>query len=264
MQYLKGVQVIKEVLVHDVRGVEDQFKLDLHGFTYVKDKVIGLEDCKNDHQYGELLRPAAEELVKKMTNADAVVAFESRLRDREANLDDIGRSRAPVPSVHADFSPEGAQRAILNAIDVALGSDNKEAERFKTLAQDEANKVVIINIWRPLQVIKKDPLALCDWRSVDIEKDPQAYNPRGPGRAASMQWRYNPNNQWYWLSNQETDEVAMFVQYDSAAAGHMTLPHASFKGPGDKDLPVRRSAEVRVMAVLSKDSDKIQKKVVSI
>ncbi|KAH9821586.1 hypothetical protein DFH28DRAFT_1092589 [Melampsora americana] len=196
-------------------------------FRYVKDQVIGLEDCKNDNQYSELLRSAAEELVQQIqkcvlirvimhkTNADAVIAFNSRVRDQDANSEDVGCS---------------AKHVIEEAINTALKLNHKEAERFNTLDQDETN-----NIWRPLEIVRKNPLALCNWGTVDIDKDQHAYS-----------------------LIQEPGEVAMFELYDSSIEGHMTLPHASFQGPKDEDLPARRSAEVRVMAVFSKDSDTIK------
>ncbi|EGG06558.1 uncharacterized protein MELLADRAFT_86389 [Melampsora larici-populina 98AG31] len=239
--YLKRVEKSKPVVIKDIRGSEDQFKWDVHGFAYVKDKVTGLEECKNDQDYDELLSPAAEELVKKITNADAVYAFNSRVRDQEPNSEVVGHSRNPVPSVHSDFSSEGAKEAVEKAI-ARRGLESNEAKEFKAFAQDDNNRIVIIHLWRPLQVVKRDPLALCDWRSVEIE-NAHAYRPRGPGRCACVQWRFNPKNKWYYLSQQAPEEVAMFVQYDSAAEGHMTLPHASFEESNAKASPARKNVE---------------------
>ncbi|EGG05110.1 uncharacterized protein MELLADRAFT_88185 [Melampsora larici-populina 98AG31] len=260
LDHLKTVQIPQPVVIEDIRGFESQFKWDVHGFSYVRDKVLGLEECKSDKEYDELLRPAAEELVKKMhrTNADAVYAFNSRVRDQDDDMKAGGRSRTPVPSVHSDFSPESAKETVKKAIaDCELNS--KEVKEFKALAEDENNRVVILHLWRPLQVIKKNPLALCDWRSVDIEQDSHAYRPRGPERPACIQWSFNPKNRWYYLNQQGPDEVAMFVQYDSAAKGHMSLPHASFEDPNSPSSPARRSIEVRMIAVFSKGSDMTKK-----
>ncbi|KAH9815251.1 hypothetical protein DFH28DRAFT_969139 [Melampsora americana] len=264
LEYLKGVEITKPVEIEDIRGFENEFKLDVHGFSYEKDKVIGLDECKNDQEYDKLLRPAAEKLVKKITNADAVYAFNSRIRDKTLLSDVVnGDSRAPVPSVHSDFSPEGAKEAVEKAI-ARRGLMTKEAEEFKALAEDENSRVVIIHLWRPLQVVKRDPLALCDWRSVDIEHDPHAYRPRGPGQCACMQWRFNPKNKWYYLSQQKPEEVALFVQYDSAAKGHMTLPHASVEDSTAEASAARKSVEVRVIAVFSKNSVMAKNKAIAI
>ncbi|EGG06156.1 uncharacterized protein MELLADRAFT_63470 [Melampsora larici-populina 98AG31] len=242
------------VEIKDIRGFEKEFQLNVNGFEYVKDQVKGLESCKTDEEYEALLKPAAEKLVKEMTQAEAVFAFNYRIRDKLPGWEGEGAHRTPVPSVHADFSAPGAEEAVGRAIQ--RNSDQENVKRIESLSKDPNKKLVVIHLWRPLGVVKRNPITMCDWKTVDVINDQHACRPGGPGGHECMQWHFNPKNKWYYLSEQKPDEVTVFVQYDSEVKGHMTLPHASFQGSNEKDLPTRRSMEIRVMAVVPKNTQR--------
>lgn len=63
----------------------------------------------------------------------------------------LANNRAPAHSVHSDFTATGALHHLESVI-----NDPEERERlFQGRAQ-------IINIWRPLKTVQRDPL--CNWR----------------------------------------------------------------------------------------------------
>lgn len=68
---LKYAEVEKQqqkhpVLIHDIRGNEDQYKLETHGFQYVHDEVPELDDWTDEQKVIDALIPKSEELVRKM------------------------------------------------------------------------------------------------------------------------------------------------------------------------------------------------------
>jgi hypothetical protein len=56
----------RPVLIHDIRGTEDQYTLETHGFQYFHDEVTELDDWTNEQKVTDTLIPKAEELVRKM------------------------------------------------------------------------------------------------------------------------------------------------------------------------------------------------------
>lgn len=69
----------------------------------------------------------------------------------------------------------------------------------------------IINLWRPISHPAWDwPLALCDYRSVDPEKDTQAVSLVFPDREGEIYGIFNrPNHQWKYVSGMTPDEVVL-------------------------------------------------------
>lgn len=126
-------------------------------------------------------------------------------------------------------------------------------------------------MWRPLNyVITDSPLALCDARTVSVD-DVIAVDQVTPSYVFDLyQLKHSDRQQWYWMSEQTPQEMAIFVQFDSEAVndsnilgGKITVfealenaiadqiiacPHASFHNSNaPDDSPPRESVEVRLI-----------------
>ena len=107
--------------------------------------------------------------------------------------------RKPVAQVHVDQTTRAAIAHVhrhLPAVDVP-----------KLLA----GRFQIINLWRPIEYPALDwPLALCDYRSVDKEKDVFPVARLGPGREGEMFGvAYNENHKWKYLRGMTPDELVL-------------------------------------------------------
>ncbi|KAF8166670.1 hypothetical protein K438DRAFT_1921484 [Mycena galopus ATCC 62051] len=228
-----------DVKIQDARGVEDKFSLDTNGFVYVKHKIDGFESCTTEEEYKNLIIPATEQLVKDVLGAHKVVTFTSRIRNLSEDPSKRADNRAPALSVHSDFSPVGALRALETTI-----PDAAEREALSR------GRVVFMNVWRPLKTIKCDPLTVCDWASVDPEADmvPLRFQfPHGWNELAK--WRRAERHQWYYLSGQTPEEPLMFMQFDSKAGkGGLTVPHSAFVDREWADAEARESIEIKIAA----------------
>jgi hypothetical protein len=72
------------------------------------------------------------------------------------------------------------------------------------------------SVWRPLvQVVEDCPLALCDRRTVPKSDLVEADKIHHDHLEEGYYVKYNPAHQWYWLSEQKSNEVALFVTWDS-------------------------------------------------
>ncbi|KAF9528034.1 hypothetical protein CPB83DRAFT_836170 [Crepidotus variabilis] len=162
------------------------------------------------------------ELIKKFTGASKVVLFDHTVRRRRpGQVDDSPSRRQPVEFVHVD---QTTQTSITRV--------------HRHLPADEAPKLPeeqfqIINLWRPiLHAASDQPLALCDYRSVEPEKD------------------NFPLALWKYLRGMTSDEIVLIKSYDSIQDGKMAIftPHTGFKDPSTPmDAPLRESIEVRAL-----------------
>ena len=127
---------------------------------------------------------------------------------------------------------------------------------MRDLFPKEAEKLIsrrfsIIQVWRPIQkTLDKDPLALCDARSVK-KSDLITAERRYPDRVGqTYQIKYNKNHEWFYFPKMTRDEAIIFRVYDSEVDGRARFtPHTSFVDPNSDVLSKEReSIEVRMMA----------------
>lgn len=167
----------------------------------------------------------------------------------------LGENRAPAHGVHSDFTCTGALHHLDQTMDLG---DNSEIE-IKCLLQE--NRILIVNVWRPLRTITRDPLAVCDWSSVNPKDDWIANRlvfPHGWqefGRVA-----HSERHRWYYLHRQRPDEPLLFKQFDSRAGragsddettGGFTVAHTAFVDPEFADVEEpRKSIEIKMLAFI--------------
>lgn len=110
----------------------------------------------------------------------------------------------------------------------------------------------IINLWRPIRgPVQDTPLAMADFRTVDPVNDVVATDliyPERTGETYSV--KHNPAQKWYWVSEQQTDEVILLKCYESEIAKGRALftPHSAFLNPeAPEDALPRQSIELRAL-----------------
>ena len=156
---------------------------------------------------------------------------------------------APARFVHIDQSYKGALEVL---------SESLPSELAKSLAK---TRWAIINVWRPIHhAISRDPLAVCDARSV-LESDlipVRALLPsKGSGTYESVSggksfetWsiKANPDHKWYFASGLSPEDVMLIKIFDSKKDGRARrVPHSAFVHPRTEhavSMP-RESIEVR-------------------
>ncbi|GIJ87057.1 hypothetical protein Asppvi_005959 [Aspergillus pseudoviridinutans] len=230
------------VLIHDIRGTEDQYTLETHGFQYFHDEVPELDDWTDEQKVTDTLIPKSEELVRKITGAKETITFAHRIRCFSSDEAKLADNRAPAHSVHTDFTVAGALRHLENEV--------SDPERVKQLL---SGRVMIINVWRPLKTVQRDPLAVCDWQSTNPQQDIVPYRlvlPQGWNELSKV--RHNEDHRWYYLSQQQRDEPLVFKQFDSdrLEEGGFTLAHSAFELPSIMDHEPRQSIETKMFVFL--------------
>lgn len=117
-------------------------------------------------------------------------------------------------------------------------------------------RVQIINVWRPIKPIFKDPLGVADARSVpDSDLLPvQLIYPDRVGETFTV--RPSEQHRWYFLYGQRPDEVTLIKCFDSKTDGRARrAPHSAFVNPATEDRESRESIEVRALVFHPDDTE---------
>ncbi|PGH08511.1 hypothetical protein AJ80_07831 [Polytolypa hystricis UAMH7299] len=229
---------LSNIPVTGLRSQLHHFTLDRNGFQVEREDERGprsLFDCISPGEYDEAnkvkdrVRPAVESFLKrKIPGAEDVIAFSSQVRRRDPQFPALPRGSdptkpQPVQGVHVDFAPDSARTELVEVL-AARGYSNLAGRRWQ-----------IISIWKPLFGPLKDwPLGLLDYTSMDTERDLVASDNIYPHVIReTYNVLFNERHKWYYLENQQADEVLVFKGFDThATRGHARVcPHAAFADP---------------------------------
>jgi len=152
---------------------------------------------------------------------------------------------------------------------------------YLNLPEEEADRRIqkrwaIMNVWQPiLSTVKRDPLAFCDYQSIDendfrtvvanlpppeageygkVSKN-MAHKPRAEyssngtnaPRYEVTNMAYNPDQKWYFVSDMTPEEAWVFKIFDSKKDGRAKCAlHTSFPFKDQAETgPARTSVELR-------------------
>jgi hypothetical protein len=151
----------------DARDVD--CSLDTNGFQLVT-HPSGLqgEDFKDGDKVRDVLYQEVQDIVRKATGAARVHVFSHLVRfhsmddikpiadDPSIPDDTISKLTGPSKGAHIDHSTKGSLQVLADNLP-------EEADQIRNAGKRWA----IINFWRPIETVKRDPLCLCDARTVD-------------------------------------------------------------------------------------------------
>lgn len=118
----------------------------------------------------------------------------------------------------------------------------------------------IINAWRPVREVQRDPLAVADARSVpdgDILKVRLVYPDHEIDILEVKAAEETGAHRWYFKDRMGPGDVVFFTQFDSTERGDVPrrVPHTAFRDPRADEgaAEARRSIEVRVAVFYDSD-----------
>lgn len=224
--------------ITDARPLQAELGLERTGFVWLK-RPTAVRDFADPKEVEQVYLPEAAALVEELTGADKVVVFGMVQRDGTLQAS----RHAPVYNAHVDYNEETI-RAV--------------ARRFlepEELDRRLAGRIVLVNVWRPLETVEKSPLALCDASSV-VRKD-LIFGPIGGNSAAGVPnaagWNlaHNPDHRWFYVSAMQPDEALVFKLCDTDRSRPQWTAHSSFDDPAaPADARPRRSIELRTLAFM--------------
>lgn len=188
-------------------------------------------------------------IIIRSTDASKVFIFDHTIRRQTADLriddpDSAARAlRGPVQRVHIDQSYKAGPERVSHHLP-------EEADRLLR------GRFQIINVWRPIQTIRKDPLGVADAISVpDNDLLPvQLIYPDRVGETFTV--RPNADHRWYFLREQTPGEVMLIKCFDSKVDGRARrVPHSAFVDKENENESPRESIEVRALVFHPDDID---------
>ncbi|RDW67064.1 hypothetical protein BP5796_09813 [Coleophoma crateriformis] len=222
--------------------------LDSTGFQIVKHKSEEKE-FKDEAQVKKVYYKEIEVLLKKVTGASKIFIFGHTIRRAAKSSLELSllpsftnSLRGPVQRVHIDQSYSAGPTYV------KLHLPAEASMLLKTSYQ-------IINIWRPIKTILKDPLAVADARSVldnDLIPIKLIYADR---EGENFAVKARDGHKWYYIHKQTPQEVLLLKCFDSKMDGRARrVPHTSFIDEEyEREMP-RESIEVRAL-VFHEDDD---------
>ncbi|KAJ9603887.1 hypothetical protein H2200_011409 [Cladophialophora chaetospira] len=182
---------------------------------------------------------------------------------------------SPAPKVHLDYAPNGARLhlrkyhpTMIAASKDIIAAEEKLLAEGKSLREEYATsglgpRWALYSIWRPIKRIRRDPLALGDARTFlqsdyvpVIVKSPNlgiSEDSKETHDVESYLARWSSGQKWYFISEQEPEEVLVIGLFDSdrdketvAAGGTL---HSSVDLEGTEDEEPRESLELRCLAI---------------
>ncbi|KAG6018345.1 hypothetical protein E4U43_003363 [Claviceps pusilla] len=225
------------VSILDISGDEHTYTLDCQGFQYCRH-----QSCEtaftNDDQIQNEYYAECRQLVKDITGARAVAVFNHKVRRGPTQWHHLGlqnlANRGPVTRTHVDQSYDGAERRL-------RWEYPKEADE---LIQ---HRYQIINVWRPIQPILKDPIAVADARSVADSDLLGAEMVEDNFVGESWVVRHNPNHRWVFKHSMTPQDVLLIKCFDSDKSVARRSLHSAFEDPAYKACESRQSIEVRCL-----------------
>lgn len=154
--------------------------------------------------------------------------------------------QGPVRGAHIDQSYDYAPEVVKAHFPA------EEAERLLK------GRFQIINIWRPIKTIFKDPFAVLDARTVLEEElvnvrviyptyEFESVNVRRESEER-MGKESEEGHKWWYMSQQTPEDVLCFKIFDSKTDGRARrVPHSAFTDPEYEDRDARMSVEVRAL-----------------
>lgn len=185
--------------------------------------------------------------VQTRTGSSKIITAGYRLRNLANDASRHLSHHGPSHEVHCDFSMAGAMRFA--KMDLLRG---REPELLR-------KRMLVVNVWRPLRQVTRDPLAVCDWLS--ISKPPCRLSSlvrwkvsfdNGERQNESLKVQQSDSQRWFYLQDQLPTEPLFFLCFDSARTqeGGMTVPHSAFIHPTYSDAAPRVSFEIKFFCFL--------------
>ncbi|KAK9377980.1 uncharacterized protein V1513DRAFT_408259 [Lipomyces chichibuensis] len=232
-------QDARTIEIHDLRGYEACPDLDIHGFAF---DLNGPEFTHSDFFDEEGIEktsfiqkeyyPRVQEAVKRLTGGGKVVLFDHTVRLPNSN-------RTPVDRVHIDQS----LRAALERVKLHGGEDPKFVDPYLS----GKKRFQVINYWKPLSKVRRDPLAVADARTIKSENLVGVQHRYADRTGETVGVKYDPGQQWYFLSGMDVTEAMLIKCADNKEdIPAKQIPHSAFPLPGEAG-DGRESIEARTL-----------------
>lgn len=223
--------------IADLSGEEEKYTLDSHGFQYIHHESVE-KDFTDDQAIQSAYYQECEQLIKDVTGASRVHTFNHKVRRGPTQWHHLGlkniKNRGPVTRTHVDQSYKGAELRL--RWEFPEEGDELVKKRYQ-----------IINIWRPIETILKDPISVADSNSVPDGDLVGAVMVEDDFHGESWVVRHSPAHNWYYKFGMTPQDILLIKCFDSEMSVARRALHCAFEDPVYRDAQSRQSIEVRCL-----------------
>lgn len=182
----------------------------------------------------------------------------------------VGEAKAsiePARLLHVDYTRQGLADAVRYARkDIAAAASAALKAEDEGRGGKDVPRYAAYGVWRPLAPVQRDPLAVCDWRTVDQSWDVhpgfnrvtsevnengeyhgELYTAAPPKKNEAGDYR----QRWYFMKEQTNEDVLLlkFADSDPTKQAQHCIHGSPILLDSPDHAPPRESLEVRVLAL---------------
>ena len=250
------------VRIRNIRGEEGKYSIGEQGFSVARlasSMPAETAAWRDDGMLKRVYFPEVDALLKEQTGCKESYQYEWHVRSStlEKALETSSEGQVdidgPVRRVHIDESPSSAR----------LEFAYHHPALCKQL-EDQGRKFGIFNVWKPLKTVRRDPLCLCDERTVrdeDLQAGKVVVPKVGEIENFALRASEEGGHGWCYVREMGVGEAYVFRIYDGRVddvGGEEGIgrekrshgvAHTSFVDPGTEGEAARESVEVRSFCV---------------
>ncbi|KZM25783.1 uncharacterized protein EKO05_0002577 [Ascochyta rabiei] len=241
----------RAMTIRDLRSTIQDHNLETNGFKFLRltprqrvDSLSTEETIRREYY------PELEHLAKSLTGASTAFVFNHVVRAHSSPsdkgiLDSHGRWQdIPAGHPHVDYCGDPD---FLQGTEHELNLPSHVASLYAT-----SSRYAYLGAWRPLKIVFRDPLAVCDATTVpssDYQLRLREFRSGiKSGNYVMSHAREEQQHQWYYMSAMKPDEMLIFKGFDTEQSKPgWRCPHTAFRLPGSDQEPPRESIEARIV-----------------
>ena len=227
-------------VMHDARRISDYHPgISPHSAQCMDKLGVALascdSQCNNFYDSAEVRRVFYPEMEKLLLEfypdaTDALVynhdVFDKdyegdRTEDQDAKNPGVNTNYANL--VHNDLNDNSGRVRCRELLTRNLRNFGRE-QYYSEVAADEkmSRRFLSINLAKPMETVEQNPFVLCAWPSFADQPYINNYRVYDDRVGETTRFTYRPEHEWYWIPQQQPNEVSMLKCYDSVCDGSVS------------------------------------------
>ena len=144
-----------------------------------------------------------------------------RTEDQDAKNPGVNANYANL--VHNDLNDNSGRVRCRELLIRNLRNFGREQHYTEAEADEKmSRRFLSINLAKPMETVEQNPFVLCAWPSFADQPYINNYRVYDDRVGETTRFTYRPEHEWYWIPQQQPNEVSMLKCYDSICDGSVS------------------------------------------
>jgi hypothetical protein len=144
-----------------------------------------------------------------------------RTEDQDAKNPGVNANYANL--VHNDLNDNSGRVRCRELLTRNLRNFGREQHCTEVEADEKmSRRFLSINLAKPMETVEQNPFVLCAWPSFADQPYINNYRVYDDRVGETTRFTYRPEHEWYWIPQQQPNEVSMLKCYDSVCDGSVS------------------------------------------